>query len=150
MVRIAPPPAASIRGSARRAQATSEYAETSTAIQKPVARCVGEAALEILGGREGDRVDEQVELPTEGIPHLAEDAFEVFVGADVALGHERRVDRAGELTDALLDPLSLIRERERGTALGEPARDRPGDRTAVRDAQDKTAFSGKPFHGARV
>ena len=34
MVRIEPPPAASISGSASREQATSEYAETSSAIQK--------------------------------------------------------------------------------------------------------------------
>ena len=54
-----------------------------------VARRVGEAALEILGGRERDRVDEQVELAAEGLADLGEDARDVLVGAHVARGDER-------------------------------------------------------------
>ena len=64
-----------------------------------VARRVGEAALEILGGGEGDRVDDDVELAAEGVGDLREDAGDVLVGADVALGDERAVDGLGELAD---------------------------------------------------
>ena len=45
------------------------------------------------GGRERDRVHEDVELAVERLADLAEDSREVVVRADVALGHERRIDR---------------------------------------------------------
>ena len=95
-------------------------------------------------------MDQQVELPAEGLPHLAEDTLEVLVGAHVAGGHERRVHRLRELAHALLDPLALVGEREARAALGELLRDRPGDRAAVGDPEHETALSCKPFHGARV
>ena len=106
-----------------------------------VARRVGEAALEILRRREGDRVHEQVELPAERLAHLAEDARDVLVGADVALGDERASTELGELADALLDPLALVGERELRAALGEPPRDRPGDRAPVGDAEHEAALA---------
>jgi hypothetical protein len=54
-----------------------------------VARRVDEAALEVLRGCEGDRVDEDVEPAAERLRDLAKDAREVVVGADVALRDER-------------------------------------------------------------
>ena len=59
----------------------------STAIQKR-SRRVRERPSRILGGGEGDRVDEQVELAVPGVRDLAEDAVDVLVGADVARSHE--------------------------------------------------------------
>ena len=106
-----------------------------------VARRVGEAALEILGGRERDRVDEDVELAAERLADLGEDARDVVVRADVARGDERGVDRGGELAHALLDPLALVGERELRAAVGEPLRDRPRDRALVRDAEDERPLS---------
>ena len=57
-----------------------------------IARGVGEAPLEIARVGEGDRVDEKIELPAEGLADLAEDACDLVVRADVALGHERAPD----------------------------------------------------------
>src|SRR5439155_1164218 len=113
-----------------------------------VARRVGEAALKILGGGERDRVHEQVEATVERLANLAEDALEVPVGADIALGDERRAHGLGELANVLLDPLSLVGEGELGTSLREPARDRPRDRAAVCDAENQAALAREcPFHG---
>src|SRR5438094_2651875 len=113
-----------------------------------VARRVGEAALKILGGGERDRVHEQVEATVEPLANLAEDALEVPVGADIALGDERRAHGLGELANVLLDPLSLVGEGELGTSLREPARDRPRDRAAVCDAENQAALAREcPFHG---
>ena len=67
---------------------------------EPIARRVGEAPLEILGGGEGDRVHEQVEPPAEGFADLGEHAREIVVGAHVARRHERALDaRARSRTD---------------------------------------------------
>ena len=109
-----------------------------------VARRVGEAALEILGGRERDGVDEQVEPAAERLADLGEDARDVLVRADVALGHERRVDRLGELADALLDALALEGERELRALLGERLRDRPRDRAPVGDAEHERPLALEP------
>ena len=50
--------------------------------------------------------------PSNAVADLAEDARDVVVRANVAFRDERRVDRGGEIADALLDPLALIGERE--------------------------------------
>ena len=76
------------------------------------------AALEIFGRSVGDRVHEQVETAAERLAHLPEDTSDVFVGADVALGHERARDGVRELANTLLDSLSLVGERELGARIG--------------------------------
>ncbi len=106
-----------------------------------LARGVCEAAFEILGGGEGDRVDEEVELAAEGLADLGEDPGDLLVGADVARGDERARDRLRELADVALDPLALEGERELRAAVGEPLRDRPGDRALVGDAEHEAALS---------
>src|SRR5439155_18138975 len=75
---------------------------------------------------------------------------DVVVRADVALDHERRVDRRAELADAGLDPLPLIGESEPGAAVCEALRDRPGDRALVRDAEDEATLACEISHGGRV
>src|SRR5438477_184737 len=95
-------------------------------------------------------MDEQIELPAEGLPHLGDDAGDIVVGADVALGHERRVNRPGELADAGFDPFALVREGEAGPAVGQPLRDRPRDRALVGDAEDEAALAVEISHGGRV
>ena len=109
-----------------------------------VARRVDEAALEILRGRERDGVDEQVEAAAERLTGLGEDARNIVVRAHVALGDELRVDRLGELADALLDALALERERELGAFLVEALGDRPCDRPLVGDAQDQRLLALEP------
>ncbi len=111
-----------------------------------VARRVGEAALEILGGRERDRVDEQVELAVPRLSHLAEDAVDVLVGADVAGRHQLRADRRGELAHVALDPLALECEGELGSLVRQPLRNRPCDRALVGDPHDQGALPGEPCH----
>ena len=93
---------------------------------------------------------EQVEPAVECLADLAEDALEVFVGADVAFGDQRRADRLGELADVLLDPLALVGEGQLGASLREPARDRPRDRAAVRNAQNQAALALERAHGASL
>src|SRR6266576_4213006 len=86
-------------------------------------------------------MDEEVELAAERLPDLTEDARHVLVGADVALGHERRVDRGGQLAHGRLDPFSLVRERETGAARGELSGDRPRDGALVGDTEDEPSLS---------
>ena len=50
--------------------------------------------------------------PPKASAHLGEDAREVVVGADVALGDERAVDGLGEVAHVLLDALALVGERD--------------------------------------
>src|SRR4029078_12793149 len=106
MVRIAPPPAASIRGSTWREAATREYAETSSASQK---RSRGVSVKRPSRSRVSAKATEWTktsscppkDYPTsaknrsrpaeERSPHR-EDPLEPFVGAHVALGHERAGD----------------------------------------------------------
>ena len=144
MVRIEPPPRASISGSAARAARDERVGADVEGEPEAVARRVREAALEVLGRRERDRVDEDVEPAAERLPDLAEHAVDVLVGAHVALDHERAVDRLGEVADALLDALALVRERDLGALVGEPAGDRPRDRAPVGDAEDERLLSLEP------
>jgi hypothetical protein len=93
-------------------------------------------------------VDEDVELPVEGLAGLLDDAGAVVVGADVALGDERARDGLRELPDALLDALALVGEGELGALLGEPLRDRPCDLPLVGDSEHEAALAFESAHGA--
>ena len=113
---------------------------------EPLARRIREAALEILRGREGNRVDEQIQPTVERLADLGEDARDVLVGADVALGDERARDLPRELADVRFDALALVGEGQPRSPVGEALRDRPRDRALVRDAQDQ---SGLAFERSR-
>src|SRR5438876_7756700 len=95
-------------------------------------------------------MDEQIQLPAEDLPHLGGDSRAVGVGADVACGNQRRIDRGRELANVALDPFPLVGEGEPGAAIGETLRDRPGDRALVGDAEDEAALAGEISHGGRV
>ena len=82
-------------------------------------------------------MDEDVELPSERLPNLAENPFDRRVVTDVELGHERARDRRRELTDVLLDSLTLIGEREACATVGKSLGDRPGDRALVGDPENE-------------
>ena len=113
-----------------------------------VARRVGEAALEILCGGEGDRMHEDVELPVEDRATSREDTLDRTVVADVEFGDERARDRLRQVAHVLLDPLTLEGERDLRAAVREPPGDRPGDRPLVRDAQDECTLPLE--HGRRL
>src|SRR5690242_8332287 len=95
-------------------------------------------------------MDEDIELPPERLPDLANNPSQVVVGADIAFGDQRRIDRLRELADALLDPLALIGERKLRTSGREAARDRPRDRALVRDTEHEPALAFEAGHGGRV
>ena len=113
-----------------------------------VARRVREAAFEVARVGEGDGVDEEIELTAEGLPDLREHALEPFVGADVALRHERARDRLRQLADTLLDPLALVGEGEARTSASELLRDGPCDRAAIGHAEDEPSLSREISQGA--
>src|SRR5438132_7917694 len=95
-------------------------------------------------------MDEQIELPAEDFAPLGDDARDVVVRPNVALDHERRVDRRAELADARLDPFSLVGEGQPGAAVGKALRDRPRDRALVGDAEDEATLACEICHGGRV
>jgi hypothetical protein len=86
-------------------------------------------------------VHEEVEPSVEYLPDLAEDPRNVVVGADVTFRHQWAGDGLGEFADTLLDPLALIRERQLGPGVGESPRDRAGDRSLVRDAENQPTLA---------
>ena len=93
-------------------------------------------------------MDEEVELPAEALARLLDDPDAIFVGADVAFRDERARDALRELADTLLDALALVGEGELGSLLGEPPRNRPGDRPFVGDSEHEPALAFESAHGA--
>ncbi len=89
-------------------------------------------------------MDEDVEAAAERVGNLGEDARDVVVRADVALGDEGARDAGGEVAHVLLDALALVGERDARTLVGEPLRDRPRDRALVRDAEDERLLPFEP------
>ena len=101
-----------------------------------LARHVDHAAAERVLGREGDRVDEEVELaPVLG--DALEDRLELAVGHHVHRHEDRRLDLAGERLDVRLRLLVEIGDRELGAERAEGAGAAPGDRAVVGDADDE-------------
>jgi hypothetical protein len=97
------------------------------------------------------RSREQVEAPVERVADLAEDARDVIVRANIALGHKRTLHRLRQIADVLLDALALVREGKFGAAVSKPLRNRPRDRALVRDAENQTALAFiRPSHCASV
>ena len=109
-----------------------------------VTRRVDEPPLEILCRGECNGVDEDVEPPAEGVGYLGEDAGDVLVRADVALRDQRARDSLGQVADALLDALSLVRERNLGSLVGEAVSDGPRDGALVGDPQDERLLAVEP------
>ena len=89
-------------------------------------------------------MNEDVETAAERIRRLGEDARDVLVGAHVALGDERALDRRREVPDVLLDALALVGERDGRSLVSEAIRDRPRDRTLIRDAEDERLLPFEP------
>ena len=119
MVRIEPPPAFSMSGSAAGGRNERVGGDVE---RKPeaVARRVREPALEVARVGEGDRVDREIELAAEGLCHLGEGLLEPFVGADVALADEWAPDRLCQVAHPFFDPLALVGERQLRAAGREP------------------------------
>ena len=146
MVKSVPP--FFISGSARWAMRRNDQTETSMVTWKPCAGHVGDAAAERVLGREGDRVDEEVELAPVG-GDAVEDGFELAVGHDVHRHEDRRLDLAGQRLDMGLRLLVEVGDRELGAEGAEGAGAAPGDRAVVGDADDQAllAFEELGLHG---
>ena len=95
-------------------------------------------------------MDEEIEPAVERLGDLAKDAFDVAVVADIAGRYEWTVDALRELADVLLDPLALERERQLGSLVGQPLRDRPRDRAAIRDSEYEPLLAFESGQGGRV
>ena len=128
----------------RREHATNEYALMSTAIQKRSRGVSTKRPSRSSAAANATEWTRTSSPPPNASDDLGEDAGEVVVGADVALGDERAVDARGEIAHVLLDALALVREGDARALVGEPLRDRPGDRALVRDAEDERLLAFEP------
>ena len=115
-----------------------------------VARRVREAPLEILGGANATEWTSEVELPPNASPTSSKTRA---TSSSERTSHSMTSGLPTESASSRtlpLDPLALVGERELRALLGEPPRDRPGDRALVRDAEDEAALSLEASHSARV
>src|SRR4029077_8117511 len=101
-----------------------------------VASRVGEAPRKVVGLGERDRVGHEIEA-ADPLDELSERLVDALVAGDVALDADVGADRRGQLAHARLDALALVGEGKRRALLGQPARDRPGERALVRDARNE-------------
>ena len=146
MVKSVPP--FFISGSARCAMRMNDQQRDVHRGQEAVARHVVDAAAERVLGREGDRVDEEVELaPVCG--DALEDRLELAVGHHVHRHEDRRLDLARERLDMRLRLVVEVGDRELGAEGAEGAGAAPGDRAVVGDADDQAllAFEQLRLHG---
>ncbi len=91
---------------------------------KGLAAGVEEVAFERLLRREGDAVQQQVQLAAQGLATLSKNAVDLLVLRHVA-GEERRVgaEGAGQFLDVVLEALALVGEDElRAGLVPRPAR----------------------------
>ena len=72
---------------------------------------------------------------------------DLLIVADVARQDERVVERRRQLADVFFEPLAGIGQREARARGRRRLRDRPRDRSLVRDADDETVLSGEIRHG---
>ena len=126
-------PPLSISGSASRAMRMNEWQEMSIARAKPSRERVGDAAVQVVGRRVGDRVQHEVE-PAPALADRVEDRFHRAGLLDV----ERHRDRRGQLARQRLDvgPCLVVEpgHRELGAAVAEHAGAAVGDAVLVGDA----------------
>ena len=109
-------------------------------LAKPSRGHVGDAAAEGVLGREGDRVDEEVEpAPVGG--DAVEDRFELAVRHHVHRQEDRRLDLARERLDVRLGLVVEVGDRELGAEGAEGAGAAPGDRLVVGDADDQALLA---------
>src|SRR5262245_11470382 len=107
---------------------------------------VQEIALERIPWRESHGVQEQMQL-AKFLSHAGEHARDFVVFGDVARREHRvRPERAGQLFDIFLQPLSLISEGESCARFVPGLSDSPGDGAFVGDAEDDSKFSSEKRH----
>ena len=79
---------------------------------------------------------EEVE-PAELALDLREHVRDLRIVGDVARQNQRIGEACGELAHVLLEPFALVGDREPRAGRGRRLRDRPRDRSLVRDADDE-------------
>ena len=109
------------------------------------ARVRGEAALDGFARGEGDRVDDDVELPPFALEQV-ESGVDLLVDGDVQRHRQFRAEGLGERLDALLHLVVGVGEGELGAFAMHGLGDAPGDRTICRHAHDEGALAGKKSH----
>ena len=134
----------------RRAQATSEYALTSSAIQKRSRGVSVNRPSRSSAAANATEWTSEVELAAERLAGLGARLGDVVVGADVALGHERAFRRGGELADAFSIRSPWKVNASRAPPSARPLCDRPGDRAPVCDAEDERALAREVGHEGRI
>src|SRR5690606_36863085 len=103
------------------------------------------ASLELIGRREGDGVDENVEaVPTRR--ETVEERVDLAVVGDVERQHDIALELRGEPADAVCELLRLIAERELGAFATHRLCDTPRDRSVARDADDHGPPAGEKTH----
>ena len=125
-----------IRGSARCAIRRNDQTETSIVVWKPARGHVGHPAAQGLLGREGDRVDDEVERAPVGRDPV-EHRLELALGHHVHRHEDRRLDLARQRLDVRLRLVVEVGDRELGAERAEGAGAAPGDRAVVGDADDQ-------------
>src|SRR5690606_6282643 len=104
------------------------------------------AAFELIGRRERDRVNEDVEAVRPAPGELTEARVDLSVVRDVERQHEVAAELCGEAAHALGELVGLVRERELGAFALHGLCDAPGDRAIARDADDQGALTGEKTH----
>ena len=102
--------------------------------REAVARAVDETAVQVRLGREGDRVQGEVE-PAPALPGGIEDGLQLTRLLDVAGQENRRLQLLGDGLDVGLRLLVQVGERELGAEEAERRGAAVGDRLAVGDAE---------------
>ena len=132
-VRIEPPPAACINGSAghahrpRRVQSSPGAAARRTFAR----RVVDEPALEILGGGEGDRVATSRSSCSAEVSPSSEKTQAMSRPVQTSQGVTSELERPADSLAHAFDPFALVGERERSRPQPRAASDRPGDRARL-------------------
>ena len=129
-----------ISGSARCAMRMKVQHDTSMVVRKPVPRHVDDAPLQRLLGREGDGMDDEIELAP-----LLGDALEHRLHLAGRVHVERHEDRRFQLLrqrlDIFLCLLVEIGDGELGAERAEGLGAAPGDRVLVGDADDEAPLA---------
>jgi hypothetical protein len=129
-------------GSAKWAIRMNDQHETSMVFKKAVPLDIHDTSVQGLPGREGDRMQHEVEPSPfflETLEHLLHLAF----GVDVQRHEDRGVQRPRERLDVLLRPVVQVGDSKIGAQRSKRLGATPGDRLIVGDADDEAFF---PLH----